>query len=435
MIKSFFSRLFRSEPVKLAVSETENIVTTSRRYGDIYSRSNLKRSEILDETLKAWRINPVARRITELITQYVVGSGLVWDVSNERSRTYLQKWWNNPLNQMDAQVVEWSDELIRTGDLFLLFSIANNVAVVRPVPSETICEIQTTENDIRQETGYETDTPGEIKWPAYKPAEDQSNFILHFSVNRPAGAKFGEPDLGPILPWLGRYASWLEDRARLNRYRNVWLFILRGNFQSAADRLARQNELNNNPPQPGSILVTDQNEQWGVLSPELASFEAAEDGLALKRMIASGVGIPLHWLAEPEGSTRTTAEAAGTPSFQRLEARQIYFCKIVQQVLETILQIAGVSGKVTVKGADITDRDNAQLSLASLRSSQAFGVLYDRGLIDAREMVRVIYRMSGEPPERTPVPPDNPTPRVPVKSTQPSGTAAEPEEKEPTEEE
>ena len=83
-------------------------------------------------------------------------------------------------------------------------------------------------------------------------------------------------------------------------------------FSNKAEKLARQAELSANPPSPGSILVTDDSETWTVINPTLASFEASEDGLALKKMIAAGSGNPLHFLAEPESATRTTAESVGS---------------------------------------------------------------------------------------------------------------------------
>jgi len=135
----------------------------------------------------------------------------------------------------------------------------------------------------------------------------------------------GESDLAPQLRWLARYANWLEDRARLNRYRTAFLYNVKSKFSSEAERLSRQAQLNSVPPSPGSILVTDENETWSVIQPTLASADANEDGLSLKKMIAAGTGLPLHFLAEPESATRTTAEAAGGPTFRRFEQRQRYF--------------------------------------------------------------------------------------------------------------
>ena len=62
--------------------------------------------------------------------------------------------------------------------------------------------------------------------------------MLHYAINRPVGAQWGESDLAPVLRWLSRYAAWLEDRARLNRFRTAFLYIVHAKFSSEAERRA-----------------------------------------------------------------------------------------------------------------------------------------------------------------------------------------------------
>ncbi len=237
--------------------------------------------------------------------------------------------------------------------------------------------------------------------------------MLHYAVNRLAGTLWGEPDLGPLLPWLARYAGWLEDRMRLNRFRQAYLYVVKGKFGSAEERIRRQIELLNNPPQPGSILVVDENEEWAVISPHLDSFEANNDGMALKKFIVGGRGYPLHWLAEPESSTRATAEAAGTPTFKTLETRQRTFLAMIKEILTVAVERRAVKSNdvkpeavITVSAADISEWDNAALALASTQVVESFGQLWANGFIDAEEYLRVVYRFAGEvlPAAR----PDNP---------------------------
>ena len=109
-------------------------------------------------------------------------------------------------------------------------------------------------------------------------------------INRPVGAQHGESDLAPLLKWLTRYSGWLEDRARLNRFRTTFLYAVTLKGSTAAERIRRQAELNLNPPSPGSLLVKDDSETWETLAPKLESSDANEDGLAIKKMIAAGGG-------------------------------------------------------------------------------------------------------------------------------------------------
>ncbi|MCC7361223.1 MAG: hypothetical protein IT317_17185 [Anaerolineales bacterium] len=392
-------------------------------------RYSADRDEVLREALEAWRANPLARRIVALTTQYVVGAGVTLTSPHAAAQAFLEQWWNHRLNRLPVRVFEWSDELARAGNLIVLVSTdAAGMSYVRGLPAGRVQEIVTRPNDIEQATAivekpqWSTGLQSEIShqksamtdgrvWPVYDPATDHPDesgawptVALVYAVNRPVGAAWGESDLAPLLRWLARYSHWLENRARLNHFRQSFMYVVRGVFKSAAERLARQAELNANPPTPGSILVTDANsEAWGVLHPQLDSFEAGEDGLALKKMLAAGSGNPLHFLAEPESATRTTAEAAGGPTFRHYEQRQIFFLWLLADVARVAVarrsQVdAAVPAAAPIKalGSDISARDNAVLAQAAAQTAAAFGGLRERGLIDDAELVRLVYKFAGE---------------------------------------
>ena len=391
-------------------------------------RRGYDRDEVLADALEAWRVNPLARRVVGMMTQYVVGGGVGVQSPHKGTSRFLSEWWEHPLNKMAIRMYEWSDELSRSGELFIVVSTdLAGMSYVRAVPAQDIQEIETADNDLEQETfiiekpsfsgknpgnGRVTDSPllEGRRWQVYNPEQDFRNedgawnpVMLHYAVNRPVGAKFGESDLSPVLRWLARYASWLEDRARLNRFRNTFVFWVKAKFTNQAERLQRQADLNRDPPNPGSILVTDESETWSMLSPNLASFEAAEDGLSLKKMVAAGTGIPMHFLAEPEGATRTTAESAGGPTFRHFQQRQVFFLWMLEDLARVALARRKVTDRtvnpkaeIKVTGTDISSRDNAALAAASSTVVGAFAALRDRGLIDDNELLRIAYRFAGE---------------------------------------
>jgi hypothetical protein len=379
------------------------------------------RLEVLAQALEAWRLNPLARRIIELTSQYVVGGGLSIECEHEPTHRFLQEWWDHRLNRMPTRVFEWCEELSRSGELFILLSTdAAGMSYVRAVPAADIQEVETTGNDVEQEVriwerpsslGVEAGNLLEGRcWKVYSerddlPLEDGSfeTCALHYAINRPVGGVHGESDLAPLLKWLSRYSAWLEDRARLNRYRNTFLFWVKARFTGGEERLRRQAELNANPPNPGSILVTDESESWSVLSPNLASFEAAEDGLSMKKMISAGAGIPLHFIAEPESATRTTAEAAGGPTYRRYQQRQLYFLWMIEDLIKAVLRRRklvdrriNLAAQVRISGSDISARDNASLAAAASTTIGSFLALREQELIDDAELLRMAYRFAGE---------------------------------------
>jgi hypothetical protein len=46
------------------------------------------------------------------------------------------------------------------------------------------------------------------------------------------------------------------------------------------------------PPEPGSVIIHNEAEQWSAVKPEINANEAVEDGRAIKLMIAVGVRLP-----------------------------------------------------------------------------------------------------------------------------------------------
>ena len=461
-LRSLWARLVRPRLDPGAQHRTQFILTDRDGFYDQQTgpdqrdRYDYDRKEVLRQSLDAWRTNPLARRIVNIATQYIIGGGVSITSTHKPSSDFLHLWWNHSLNQFPMRVAEWSDELIRSGELFLLLSTDSaGMTFVRALPAIQIDTVSTAPNDIQQETAYIEEAGWDLSpspslpsregagvrwegagaglggaayleprsWPAYNPLEDAPaldgrfpSVIMHFAINRPAGAVRGESDLAPILKWLSRYSAWLEDRVRLNKYRNSFLYVVTASYATEAERLARQATLNANPPNPGSIMVTDPNETWSVIAPELNSSDANTDGLAIKKMIASGVGLPLHFLAEPENTNKSTAESSGGPTFRHLEQRQDFFIWLITQVAQAALSRRAfydprvkAAAEVKVHAADLSPRDNVSIAQATNHIAADFIHLYEMGLIDDRELLRVIYRFAAEPVNVNELPrPDKP---------------------------
>jgi len=417
LVDKLIERLFnptieRKVQAQLAMAETDaTFALGARSLSDSdRDRYNADREELLSQSLDAWRLNPLARRIVELTSEYVVGGGISLTCRHHQTGRFLDQFWNHRLNRMPIRVFEMCDELTRSGNLFILLSTdESGMTYVRCIPATEIQKIESRENDIEQPLAFSP--KGSLQdldpkpYPAYDPLSDdiKTPVMLQYAINRPSGGQWGESDLSPLLRWLSRYTAWLEDRARLNRYRNAFMYVVQSKFASEAQRKQRQQTLNAHPPKPGSILVADENEEWKVINPHLHSTEANEDGLALKKMIACGAGIPLHFLAEPESSTRTTAEAAGGPTFRRFQQRQEYFLWVLSDILRVIVERRAKidpsidpHAVIELSGTDISARDNSELAAAAADILSVVADLRDRHLIDDAELLRLVYRFTGE---------------------------------------
>ena len=419
IIERLITNLF-SKPINKAVrkqlTESENeFLVGVKQYGETdRDRISYDREDILDQCLDAWRYSPLGRRIVELTSQYVIGSGVDIKCSDKNTKKFLDEFWNHRLNRMTTRIVELCDELTRTGNLFVLISTdISGMSFIRVLPASDIDEIIPASNDIEQGISINTKAGKDLEqkaYPVYNETDDIINsegkfetVVVQYSVNRPAGAQWGESDLAPLLKWLRRYSAWLEDRVRLNRFRNAFLYVVKGKFVSETARSARQTLLAANPPSSGSIMVCDESETWEAISPKLEAMDASKDGLAIKKLIAAGVGIPLHFLAEPEGTNRTTAESAGGPTFRRFEQRQEYFLWVIYDLLKIIIKRKSIldddvkaDEEIQVGGADLSARDNVSHSIAAVNILNGMERMYDLGLVSKRELMRVVYRFAGE---------------------------------------
>ena len=436
----------------LAVSpEIDNNFFTGGLSGNYTDRTSWDRKKVFAESLRAWRVNPIARRIVRLARSFIIGKGIKIKCDDENTQKFLDAWSKDPLNKLNKNFGRWKDEDTRTGNLFFLFTISpDGMTYVRAVPAERIENIISAENDIEQETRFTKDLIGADYYEAYDPRVEQKTFMVHFASNRPVGSVWGEGDLAPLLVWIGRYSTWLEDRVRLNHFRNAFMYIVRGKYKNESERFTREKHLNVNQPKPGSVLVVNENnEDWGILSATLDSFDASLDGIAIKKNILSGLGYPMHWFAEPEGSNKTTAEAAGTPTFRTLEEEQDDFFEMVVELARVAVEVRQRAGDRSVKadatiwvdGPDITERDNATLALALGRAYPPLADLFDRDAISPDEFMRQVYKTfagvwTGKTPniKKKPLvkPLANPPVNSPVKPPHDPGTdPQDPQEQDP----
>jgi hypothetical protein len=131
---------------RYAGSENDNTFYPGNNMSQMYrDRYDYDRQTIFSECLRAWRVNPLARRIVKLISMFIVGSGIQIKSDNKHTDKYLQSWWNHLLNQLDRKCVNFCDEATRAGNLFFLCTANQNTGMlyVRAVPADQIDQIVT----------------------------------------------------------------------------------------------------------------------------------------------------------------------------------------------------------------------------------------------------------------------------------------------------
>lgn len=276
------------------------------------------------EGLTAWRTNPQARRIIEITTDHVLGDGFRPEAPGQMGR-FLGQFWEHRQNRMALRLPAIVDEIGRAGDVFLVLfrNAGDGMSYVRPVPKSQIIKIETAENDWETEISYhERRGPGEEPrvWlsPSHPDAADADAVMVHYAINRPVGALWGDGDLATVTPWLLRYEQMLDDRVRLNAFARsfYWFVKVSKGMVAAVSKKYRDAK-----PPAGSIIVHDEGEEWDMKTPNLGAADASNDLQAVRMMIAVGAAAPPHWLGDSMDVNLATATAMERAAIRHLKRR------------------------------------------------------------------------------------------------------------------
>ncbi len=382
-----------------------------------------------DEALLAWRTNPYAKRIVDIITDYTVGDGLTPVAPGEIGR-FVDTFWSHPQNRLALRLPELMDELSRAGDLFLVLfrNAADGMSYVRAVPKSEVVEIETAENDWERELAYVVRGGGDdgrpppaaggqqpsggglgtttFLSPQHPDAAAADAVMLHYSINRPVGALLGESELASILPWLRGYSRMLEDRVRLNWAARAFLWFV----TVPTGRVNAKAEQYSAPPEPGSIVVHDDGERWEMQAPNLRGLDAQHDLRALRQAISAGSGQPPHWHGDGGDINRAVAGAMQDPAVRRLRRRQRHLQHIVVDLCAVAYERAYALGQarrrpdrsvIRVELPDISREDNESLALAAERMTgamgQALAALPGFSPTLAGQLLPLVFKFAGEP--------------------------------------
>lgn len=369
------------------------------------------------DALTAWRKNPMAWRTLALTTDYIIGEGVSISSPFPHLNDFITEFWDHPKNRIDNRLESMSDELSRAGDLFpLLFrNSQTGMSYLRFLTKDQIDDIETAKNDWETETSYkQIQSNGEAKsWytPDHGRARRSRTIALHYSINKPLGAQFGESDLATAIPWLLRYSRMLEDRVRLHWSARAFLWFLKVPSRLVETKREQYSE----PPEAGSVIVHDDGEEWDQRSPNLRGMDANSDLKAVRQMIDAASGFPPHWRGEATDINLATAQAMQEPTERHLVRRQNYFVFILQDIIYNAylrareirpdqypeLKSNNYKTLFTAVTPDITKSDNANLALAARDLTAAYTDLADQLPGNSNQLnklfINLILKFAGEP--------------------------------------
>jgi hypothetical protein len=369
-----------------------------------------------EDALTAYRKNPIAWRIIQTTTDYTIANGIHLSSPDPNMDRFIQAFWHHPENHIPTRLESMCDELSRSGDLFpvLFRQRQNGVSLLRFLTKDQIHEIKTAPNDWEREVTIVQKTsdptkPKNWRTPHYSRSYRSRAVALHYSINRPIGAIFGESDLATLLPWLLRYSRMLEDRVRFHWATRLFLWFV----QVPRNRVAEKAEQYRTPPEAGSVIVHDESEQWDAKSPVLRGADAAPDLKAVRNMIDAGSGYPPHWRGEATDVNLATAQAMQEPAERHLLRRQTYFTYMLSDItyqayvranqlrpeMWPMPEEINYKELFNIAAPDVSRSDNNALAQAAERLANAFQSIrdqYPQSDTLRRILLKLVLNFAGE---------------------------------------
>ncbi len=338
-----------------------------RRLTDNWAQKDVLPSTYLDlhnQVYEAYNANPMANAIVEMGVNFVLGDGLHVVAKHPRIQQAIDAFWNDPDNRMNLRQYDLATELSLYGELFIRFFVNQysgqvKIGMIDPSLIDQIeCDPENIERVRRVHrrpvnqvaVDITGGAPPAMPAPAGPQFEDGIWYsvpdqVMHFAINKVSNAKRGKSDLATLLPWLRRYKDWLIDRVRINKYKAAFLWDVQ---LAGADRKTIEQKMMEyaRPPEPGSVLVHNESEQWSAVQPKIDAGDVSADGQAIKLMVAMGAGLPEHYLSDGGDVNRATAAEMGLPVVKKYQRRQDFLGYLLRHILDRVIVEGQSAGRI-----------------------------------------------------------------------------------------
>lgn len=316
--------------------------------------------EAKSKAYAAYTTNPVAKRIVNIITQFVLSKGVVatfedpqaqqlWDEFAKFNKLGTSRGANA---RAGTKLRMWSDMLSVDGELMFKFTDKNTALKVEALDTATILEVVTDPEDINQVYYYHQQyatpynvysapgVPGTRHIIRQIPAQD----VLHVKINVFENEKRGRSDLYTIIGWLKRLKDLINANV-IKAYFHAcytWDYKIKGNPTDVQNFAGKQTS---KVPVPGSSYVHNENVERQLISPTGVSGAGVDnDMMGLLNMIALGSGVSLAYLASSFAGSRAGALTETEPSSKLFYDRQSTWDEILHEFADRLFDWAESKG-------------------------------------------------------------------------------------------
>jgi len=372
-----------------------------------------------------WESNLLANRLIELPLAYLLAEGVDLRVGDDESQKTINRFWRDPINQMDIKLAKKMRELALYGEqcyptfvnehsghvrLGYLDPALIETVVMDPDNPEQPIGIVTCKDRKGVAHRYKVIINGPEDVFTQRTTAIRDTFTdgeaFYFTINDLSNGRRGRSDLLAQADWLDGYDQFLFgelDRAQFMRA-FVWDVELKGATPEEVKARAREIA----PPSPGSVRVHNDAEAWNAVTPGLQAQESSENARLFRNHVLGGRTIPEHWYGGGGDVNRAVGAEMGEPTFKTFSMRQ----RDAKHILETIgvyvlrmKYLADHNGQepdleddafeVEAVFPEMTARDTSKYAAALQQVVIAASLALEKRLITQETAVKIINAISG----------------------------------------
>lgn len=388
--------------------------------------SPLTQQRMQEMALYLWESNLLANRIVELPLAYLLADGVSLVAEDEIVQEVIDRFWLDPINQMDLKLTKKARELSLFGEqCWPVFVNEINGHVRLGYLDPSLIETVVTDPDNgEQPIGIVTKKDRKGIARRYRvivngPDEDlftertqriretfDTGDAFYFSVNDLSNGKRGRSDLLAQIDWLDAYDQYLFgelDRTQFMRA-FVWDVTLKGSTPAEVEERAKKIV----PPNPGGVRVHNDSEEWGAVSPDLQATDSAAGARLFRNHVMGGATLPEHWYGGGGDVNRSTGESMGEPTFKMFSMRQTYLGYILESVGRFVIRQWELAGsnrepdlfdpvyQVSAQWPEMIARDTTKYAAALSQVVMAVAQAIDRGLMTRERALQIVEKISAQ---------------------------------------
>lgn len=347
------------------------------------------------------RGNPAARRILDLLRDFVFGEGVTLAYQNDQVEAILDAHWHDPLNRWDSRGPRWFRTLLRDGELLAVVAVNPVNGFVRwgSISPERIKQVKSDPNNwevVRQIT-LKPEKPGE-----------PDRVLTAITVDLASGAMDGEAMLFRLNDDGGRGISYLYPLADLLDALDQAIFndveraaLLKAFVWDVTVQNATPDQLNLmvatdpqfQPPKPASVRAHNENITWNAVTPGLNAGDGVLFNTFLLTYTLGGAGIPLHWFGFGGDANRATAGEMDEPVIKFLTRLQDQWREHLTDLLRFVVDQAIAHNQLpaTVARQDGEGKDTGE----QLDARDAFAVVMpDMNTTDIAQVAAALQQVA-----------------------------------------